>query len=180
MQMAILSRLALIKPDFNVSDDTLQHVQLTSSADYVAALDSLCGLVEHSLFIFEKNFVNIGFNSEARFEQLRIFLLANPNNRLQLLAHDTRPMSQYCPRLMTLLRQFGHNMFIYQTPKNLQHLTEPFAVADESHYVRRYHFDDTRGILGRNDGAGARLLKSRFIEMWQTSSPSTLTSTFRL
>ena len=163
-----------------MSDDTLQHVKLTGSTDYIAALDTLCGLARHSLFVFEKDFDNIGFNSEARFETLRRFLLANPNNRLQLLAHDTRPIIQYCPRLMMLLRQFGHNMFIYQTPKNLEHLTEPFAVADESHYVRRFHFDDTRGILARNDGENARLLKSRFIEMWEASHPSGSTSTFSL
>ena len=163
-----------------MSDDTLQHKQLAGSADYIAALDTLCGLARHSLFVFEKDFVDIGFNSGARFEILRSFLLANPNNRLQLLAHDTRPMSQYCPRLMTLLRQFGHSMFIYQTPRNLQHLTEPFAVADESHYVRRFHFDDTRGIQAQNDVEGARLLKSRFNEMWQASHPSSATSTFSL
>jgi len=155
-------------------------VQLTGSADYVAALDTVCNLAKHSLFVFEKDFVNIGFNSEARYEVLRGFLLGNPNNRLQLLAHDTRPMSQYCPRLMTLLRQFGQNMFIHQTPKSLQHITEPFAVADDSHYVRRFHFDDTRGILAQNDAEGARLLKSRFIEMWEASQPSASTGTLRL
>lgn len=163
-----------------LNDKTQQHVKLTSSADYVAALDTICKMANHSLLIFEKDFVNIGFNSEARFKVLRSFLLGNPNNRLQLLAHDTRPISQYCPRLMTLLRQFGHNMLIHQTPKNLQHLTEPFAVADDSHYVRRFHFDDTRGIQAQNDGEGARLLKSRFIEMWEASHPSASTSTLRL
>jgi len=163
-----------------LNDDTLQHANLTSLADYIAALDTVCGLSRHSLFIFENDYVNIGFNSEERFEILRSFLLGNPNNRLQLLAHDTRPMSQYCPRLMALLRQFGHNMFIYQTPRNLQHLTEPFAVADESNYVRRFHFDTTRGILAQNDGEYSRLIKSRFIEMWKASYPSTSTSSFTL
>lgn len=163
-----------------MNNDELQHVKFAGSADYVAALDNICGVAKHSLFIFEYDFVNIGFNGEARFEMLRRFLLNNPNNRLQLLAHDARPMSQYCPRLMTLLRQFGHNMFIYQTPKNLQHLTEPFAVADDTDFVRRFHFDDTRGILGKNDGTSARLLKSRFIEMWEASLPSASTTTFSL
>jgi len=163
-----------------LNDNALQHINLTSLADYVAALDTLCGQARHSLFLFEKDFVNIGFNDESRIEALRGFLLANPNNRLHFLAHDTRPMSQYCPRLMTLLHQFGHNMNIYQTPKNLQHLTAPFAVADESHYVRRFHFDDTRGILGQNDGEEARRLKSRFIEMWAVSQPTASTSTLRL
>lgn len=163
-----------------MSDATLQHTPFLGAADYIAALDTLCKLPRHSLCIFEKDFDGIGFNSEARFESLRHFLLASPNNRLQLLAHNTRPLSQYCPRMMMLLKQFGHSMAIYETPKHLQHISEPFAVADETHYVRRFHFDDTRGILAQNDVEGGRLLKARFAEMWTASHPSTLTTTLSL
>lgn len=163
-----------------MSDVTPQHTQLLGAADYIEALDTLCKLPQHSLCIFEKDFDNIGFNSEARFASLRHFLLASPNNRLQLLAHNTRPLSQFCPRMMILLKQFGHSMSIYETPKHLQHLSEPFAVADDAHYVRRFHFDDTRGILAQNDVEGGRLLKSKFAEMWAASHPSSLTTTISL
>jgi len=71
-----------------------------------------------------------------------------------------------------LLRQFSASMFIYQTPKNLQYISEPFSVADESHFVRRFHFDDPRGILAQNDPENARALKSRFMEMWASSHPA--------
>lgn len=163
-----------------MSNATPQHTQLLGAADYIAALDTLCKLAQHSLCIFEKDFDNIGFNSEARFASLRHFLLASPNNRLQLLAHNARPLSQYCPRMMMLLKQFGHSMSIYETPKHLQHLSEPFAVADDAHYVRRFHFDDTRGILAQDDVEGGRLLKSRFAEMWAASHPSSMTATISL
>ncbi|MDH4284377.1 MAG: hypothetical protein OEV35_03575 [Gallionellaceae bacterium] len=149
-----------------------QHTQLNGNAEYIAALDTLCSKAQHSLLIFEKNFEGIGFNSEARYESLRRLLLSSPANRLHLLAHDTRPIVQHCPRLMLLLRQFSHNMHIYQTPPHLLHLTEPFAVADELHYVRRFHFDDPRGILAQNDAEGARVLKSHFAEMWSSSRSS--------
>jgi hypothetical protein len=152
--------------------EELQHTKLDGAADYVAALDSLCGLAQHELRIFEKDFDNIGFNSEARYNTLRTFLLASPLNRLYLLAHDTRPLSQFCPRMTMLLRQFGHSMHIYQTPKHLLHLTVPFAVADEAHYVRRFHFDDSRGIFAQHDHAEARVLKARFAEMWADSHPA--------
>ena len=108
----------------------LQHTVLNGTADYIAALDTLCGLAQHNLCVFEKNFEDIGFNSEARYNTLRHFLLASPSNRLHLLAHDSHPIMQHCPRLILLLRQFSHNMHIYQTPRHLLHLTEPFAVAD--------------------------------------------------
>lgn len=158
----------------------LQHTALNGTVDYIAALDTLCGLAQHDLYIFEKDFEDMGFNSEARYDILRGFLLSSPHNRLHLLAHNARPLTQYCPRLLILLRQFSHNMHIYQTPKHLQHLSDPFAVADETHYVRRFHFDDPRGILARNDPEGARTLKSRFDEMWAASHPAASATTLGL
>lgn len=158
----------------------LKHTKLDGMADYIAALDTLCGLAQHSLLCFENNFEDIGFNSQARHDTLRAFLLSSPGNRLHLLAHTTRPLTQYCPRLMLLLRQFGHNMHIHQTPPHLKHLSAPFAVADETHFVRRFHFDDPRGILAQNDVAGARVLKSRFEEMWADSDTAVAGSTLGL
>lgn len=155
-----------------MDEDSIQHTRLDGIADYIAALDTLCRLAQHDLYIFEKNFDGLGFNSEARYTTLRNFLLASPAHRLFVLAHDTHYLSTLCPRMMMLLQQFGASMFIYQTPKSLQYISEPFSVADNAHYVRRFHFDDPRGILGQNDPENARVLKSRFLEMWAVSHPA--------
>lgn len=154
-----------------MGDDTPQHTKLNGIADYTEALDALCKLVQRNLYLFDKDFDGLGFDTGARFEILRRFLVANPIHRLFVLAHDTRYLSTLCPRMMMLLQQFGSSMSIYQTPKNLQQITEPFAVADDSHYVRRFHFDDPRGIFAQHDPENARALKSRFMEMWSTSHP---------
>lgn len=153
-------------------DDTLRHTKLDGIVEYSAALDTLCGLAQHNLYVFEKDFDGLGFNSEARYATLRAFLLASPAHRLLLLAHDMHYLSTRCPRMMLLLQQFGASVFIYQTPKHLQHISEPFSVADETHYVRRFHFDDPRGILAQSDPEKARVLKSRFMEMWSSSHPA--------
>ncbi len=155
-----------------MSDGMLQHTHLDGIVDYVAALDTLCGLAQHNLYLFDKNYDGLGFNAEARYETLRGFLLADSANRLFVLAHDTHYLSTLCPRMMMLLQQFGSSMFIYQTPKHLQYIAEPFAVADDAHYVRRFHFDDSRGILAQHDPEKARTLKSRFLEMWAVSRPA--------
>ncbi len=147
----------------------LQHTPLNSVADYIGALNTVCSSAQRTLSIFEKNYENFGFDSEARYDILRRFLLSSSSNRLHLLAHDPQHLIRYCPRMMTLLRQFGHDMAIFQTPQHLRQISEPFTVADEAHYVRRYHFDDTRGLLAKNDPEGARLLNSRFQEMWAAS-----------
>lgn len=152
-----------------MSEFALQHIKLGSLDEYSNALDKLCKLAEHNLYLFEKNYDGLGFNSEARYETLRNFLLASPTHRLFVLTHDTQYLSTQCPRMMMLLRHFGTRMFIYQTPKHLQQITEPFSVADDAHFVRRFHFDDPRGILGMHDPESARALKSRFMEMWASS-----------
>lgn len=154
-----------------MSDSTLQHTKLDGIVEYTAALDTLCKLAQRNLYLFEKNYDGMGFNTEARYTMLHNFLLANPAHRLFVLAHDTHYLSTLCPRMMMLLRQFGTSMFIYQTPPNLQYISEPFSVADEAHYVRRFHFDDPRGILAQQDPENARALKSRFLEMWASSHP---------
>ena len=159
-----------------MSDSALQHTKLDGIVDYTAALDTLCKLVRRNLCLFDKNFDGLGFNSEARYETLRSFLLASPANRLFVLAHDTHYLSTLCPRMMMLLHQFGHSMFIYQTPDRLHQVTEPFSVADDAHYVRRFHFDDPRGVLAQHDPENARVLKSRFMEMWAASHPATSTT----
>jgi len=152
-----------------MSDTPLQHALFDGVADYVAALNTVCSLAQRTLHIFDKDYAESGFASEVRYDVLRHFLLRSPHNRLQLLAHDPQHLVRYCPRMMTLLREFSHSMAIHQTPTHLHGVTEPFAVADEQHYVRRYHFDDARGLLAQNDPEGARILNGRFQEMWLSS-----------
>ncbi len=154
-----------------MNDEPLLHTPVNSVADYITALDTVCASAKHTLNIFEKNLEDIGFNSEARYDTLRHFLLASSSNHLRVLVHDPQYLVRYCPRMMMLLRQFGHSMSIYQTPPHLHEVSEPFAVADDRDYVRRYHFDNTSGLAARNDPEGARLLNSRFQEMWASSHP---------
>ncbi len=162
------------------SNAPLQHTKLEGNSDYVAALNLLCTLAQQHLYLFEKNYADAGYNALERYETLRKFLLSSPSNRLFVLAHDTRYLATQCPRMTMLLRQFSASMFIHQTPKNLQHLTEPFAVADAAHYVRRFHFDDTRGIAAQNDPENALALRSRFLEMWSVSLPAVPATTLGL
>jgi len=152
-------------------DTELKHTQLNGTDDYIEALNTICGMARRSLCIFEQDFDGLGFNSERRYDLLYRFLIASPANRLFMLAHDTSYLSRDCPRVGMLLRNFSHNMQIYRTPQHMINISEPFAVADETHFVRRFHFDDTRGILAENDPQGARALQSQFTEMWAASRP---------
>jgi len=163
-----------------MTENALQHTHLDGIADYTAALDTLCSLAQHNLYLFEQNFEGLGFNSESRYETLRHFLLTNPNNHLYVLAHDSHYLSTFCPRMMMLLNQFDNRMFIHRIAKNLQHNTAPFCVADNVHYVRRFHFDDPRGLLALHDPSIASTLGALYKEMWAISQPAMSTTTLGL
>ena len=164
----------------NMSEDLPQHTRLEGIADYTAALDTLCKLAQRNLYLFDQDFDGFGYNTETRFATLRNFLLAGPAQQLFVLAHDTSYLSTRCPRMMTLLHQFGTGMFVHQTPKNLHYISEPFAVSDQGNFVRRFHFDDPRGILARHDPEQARTLQSRFLQMWAVSHPTPSTAKLRI
>lgn len=167
-------------PGEDMTADTTQHTRLDGIADYSAALDTLCSLAHHSLCLYENDFEGIGFNSEARYQTLRHFLLANPANRLCLLARDTNYLATRCARLAMLLRQFNSRMAIHRLPASSPQCSEPFGVADGAHFVRRFHFDDPRGLLAVNDPAAASALHSRFHEMWAHSHPAVSSTTLGL
>ncbi|MDO9013116.1 MAG: hypothetical protein Q7U78_15140 [Gallionella sp.] len=154
-----------------MTGDALQHTHLDGIADYTLALDTLCQLAQHDLYLFEMDYDGLSFNSESRYETLRHFLLANPANRLFVLAQDAHYLSTRCPRMMMLLRQFDNRMFIHQTTSR-HPITAPFCVADNTHYVRRFHFDDPHGLMALNDPENARALESRYMEIWEDSRPA--------
>jgi hypothetical protein len=72
-----------------MNDDLLSHTKLNGIVEYISALDTLCNLAQRNLYLFEKNYDGLGFNTEARYTTLRNFLLANPAHRLFVLTHDT-------------------------------------------------------------------------------------------
>ncbi len=150
------------------SEPTSQAIQ--GNQEFISALDTLCNLAQQNLYLFDQDFAQQGFNSVARWEILQRFLLANTTHRVYFLAHDTRYLTTQCARIEILLRQFGAAIAIHQLPKNLQHLSEAFAVADTNHCLRRFHFDATEGVLELHQPSQARAYQGRFLEMWASST----------
>lgn len=137
-------------------------------------------LAKHSLYLFEKDFDGLGFNTAERYNVLHKFLLLSPVNKLHVLVHDTHYLSTRCPRMVSLLHQFSTTMFIYQTPASLHQIAAPFAVADGEHLVRRFHFDEPQGVISTYDPQEAHAFKVRFTEMWVASHPASSFTRLRL
>ncbi len=145
--------------------------RLAGLADYEAALDELLANAAETVRIFDRS-IGRAFNSPQRFELLRQVLRAKRTNRVLVVLHETANIMRDGPRLIVLLRQFSHNLFIHQTLPPARGVYDPFAVADDARYVHRFHYDDMRGVAAVGDVAATQLLIKRFDEIWQASVPS--------
>jgi hypothetical protein len=152
---------------------------LEGLAAYEAALDELIANAAHTVRIFDRS-IGRGFNSPQRCELLRQLLLANRTNRVYIALHETANIIRDCPRLMLLLKQFSHGVSIYQTLPAARRVYDPFAVADDTRFVHRFHYADIRGVATVGDVAATQLLLKRFEEIRQASAPSVAATTVGL
>lgn len=153
--------------------------ELDGIAELEAATDTVIGLARHSLCIFSSR-LSVAYNSPGRSETLRKFLLANARNRLRITLHDCVHVTCDFPRLIALLRVFSHNMEVFETGDEAKSAHDEIVIADASHALHRFHFNQARGQLVLNDEAAARELEARFEEIWLTSHPAISATTLGL
>jgi hypothetical protein len=146
---------------------------------YDEALDELIANAAHTVRIFDKK-IGRNFNSPRRHELLGQFLLARRTNRVKIVLHETTNVVRDCPRLIVLLKRFSHGLAIHQTLPAAKRVYDPFAVADDTRFVRRFHHTDVRGVATVGDVAATSLLIKRFDEIWEASAPSVSATTIGL
>ena len=145
--------------------------KLEGLAEYDAAFDDLLAHATHTVRIFDRN-IGRNFNTPQRHDLIAQFLLARSTNRVRIVLHETANVVRDCPRLMMLLKRFSHGLSIRQTLPAARRIYDPFAVADDMRFVRRFHYADVRGAATIGDVAATSLLIKRFEELWEASSPS--------
>ena len=152
---------------------------LASLKEYHAAIDGLIASALGRIRIFDRR-LGSEYNSAARIDAMRAFLLANRANKISIVLHEVDRIRLDCPRLVTLQRQFASALGIHRTLSIARGVYDPFCVADGSHYARRFHFDTLRGMLAHNDAENAAELVRRFDEIWEVSQPAVMATTLGL
>ncbi|HQR61034.1 MAG TPA: hypothetical protein PLH03_06710 [Methylophilaceae bacterium] len=127
---------------------------------------------QRTLHIFDLDLARGGYAGLGRYNALRDFLLRNHGNRLVIVLHDTDHITRYCPRLMSLLRIFSHSISIHATEDHARSASDPFVIADQAHYVHRFHSSGARFLLALHDHQGASQLEERFGQLVEASQPA--------
>jgi hypothetical protein len=154
--------------------------QIFGSTDSLAAIDEVVAAAQRTLRIFDITLSNRGFNSPARTEMLRKFLVAGRAHRLLIALHETDSMIRECPRLLTLLRQFPMSIEIHRTIAQARDAMDPFIVADDHSVWHQLHFEQPRAIVALHSPADTLPIAQRFDEIWDLSEPAVSATTLGL
>jgi len=155
----------------------LQHQLLIGEKEYEAAIDSVIACAKHTVHIFDCDLSVGGYSGIKRYEALRDFLLRERSNRLVIVVHETEYITTRCPRLMNLLKACSHAISIHETAEHARIASDPFVIADDAHYVHRFHSDGMRFLLAYHDHAGTRQLEERFAQLMESSAPAVFATT---
>jgi hypothetical protein len=154
--------------------------QLTGIADSLAAIDQVVGAAERTLRIFDISLSNRGFNSPARADALREFLVRGRAHRILIALHETELLERENPRLLTLLRQFPMSIEIHRTLAQARNAADPFILADDHSVWHQLHYEQPRAFLALHSPADALPISQRFDEIWELSEPAVSATTLGL
>ncbi len=126
------------------SAELLTNTVLIGERDYAQALDIVIAQATSELCIFDQDFGKGDYASIKRYNLLHAFLKENEHAKLTIVLQNTAFFIANCPRLVDLLRIYGHKMTVYETNDFAKIAKDCFVIADKQHYCRRFHVDQAR------------------------------------
>ncbi len=84
-------------------------------AEMSRSIDEIIALATRQIVIFDRDLAEGGYNTSQRFNRLKVFLLSNRRNRIDIALHKSENLERDCARMMILLRQFPHAISVHRT-----------------------------------------------------------------
>jgi hypothetical protein len=169
-----------------MTDETLgsgtesSYRQIGGIAESLQAIDQVVAAAQRTLRIFDISLSNRGFNSPARADLLREFLVRGRSHRVLIALHETNLLERDNARLLTLLRQFPMSIEIHRTLAQARNAMDPFIVADDHSVWHQLHYEQPRAIVAIHSPEDAAPIAQRFDEIWDLSEPAVSATTLGL
>jgi len=149
-------------------------------AEFRAAFDDLLDSTQRQLRLYDHDLGLLEIDQLPRHSRLRALCLAGGGRRIELLLDDIRHVARDCPRLMQLVRDFGHVIEIRQADPNMPRPDQAFALADRHGALVRADKSALHGTLHLDDAHSAIRLHQEFEGMWQRAQASVTATTLGL
>lgn len=138
--------------------------------EYISALDLVIASAEEKLLIFDQDFSTGDYASIKRYDAIKSFLNKAPTTELIVILQTADFFTSQCPRLFDLLSVYGHKMTVYETNSRAKVAKDCFILADNKHYIRRFHIDQARFKFMLDDEETTSSLANRFDELLQETT----------
>jgi hypothetical protein len=146
----------------------------------LAAIDEVIARAYQAIRVFDATLSGRGFDTPARAEKLRAFLVAGRAHRLLVALHEPESLTRDCPRLIALLRQFPMQVEIHRTLAQARNATDAFVLADDHSVWHQLHVQQPRAIVALHSPLDAIPIAQRFEEIWELSEPAASATTLGL
>lgn len=153
---------------------------LETATDFRAAFDTLLAATQRQLRLYDRDLSLLDVDNLARHAALRAFCVAGGGRRIEFLLDDIRRAAHEHPRLMMLLRDFGHVIEIRQAPPDTPLPDQAFVLADRHGVLVRADKGALPGSLHLDDARDAANLHQTFDALWQRAPASVSATTLGL
>ncbi|MHB1085694.1 MAG: DUF7931 domain-containing protein [Thiobacillus sp.] len=149
-------------------------------AEFRAAFDALLAGTPRQLRLYDHDLGLLDIDHQPRHVSLRALCVAGGGRRIELLLDDISRVARGHPRLMQLVRDFGHVIDIRQADPNTPRPDQAFVLADRHGVLVRADKAAVHGTLHPDDPASATPLHQSFENMWQRAPASVTVTTLGL
>ncbi len=149
---------------------------IDTAVGYQTAFDRLLAAARRRLCLYDRTLDDLRIEDPARHAALRAFCVAGGGHRLDILLDEIDTLRARHPRLIELLRDFGHVLAIRQADPEAARPDHGFVVADQRGVLRRFDKLSLRGSLDLDDPHGAALLHKEFDALWERA-PALISAT---
>ncbi len=152
-----------------------QSHPFSTRAEFEQHVQSCFSRAQLALQLFDPDFAIWSLGSSATDAELRRFL--SGGGHLQLVTHSNAHLERNAPRLLRLLKDYGHAIECRITNKSIKQLTDSFCIADSRDIVRRFHAEHFRGEAVFDSPPDTKTSSDRFEAIWHESDPGLHAST---
>ena len=149
-------------------------------SEFRAAFDELLASTHRQLRLYDHDLGLLEIDHAPRHAALRALCVAGGGRRIELLLDDISRVARAHPRLMQLVRDFGHVLEIRQSDPNAPRPNQAFVLADRHGVLLRADKAAVHGTLHLDDAGNAVLLNQNFEGMWQRSPEGVSATTLGL
>jgi hypothetical protein len=149
-------------------------------AEFRDAFDTLLAATHRQLRLYDHDLSLLEIDHTPRHAILRALCVAGGGRRIELLLDDISQVARRHPRLMQLVRDFGHVLEIRQADPDAPRPEHAFALADREGVLLRTDKAATHGTLRQNDARDVVVLNQEFEGMWQRSPAGVSATTLGL